>query len=81
MTPVEPPPTGWVLPDPGRAKPGVELLGAGADLEPGTLLAAYRTGLFPMPLEAEGPLGWWSPDPRGVLGLDGLHVSASLRRS
>jgi leucyl/phenylalanyl-tRNA--protein transferase len=29
----------------------------------------------------EPPLGWWSPDPRGVLPLDGLRVSRSLRRS
>src|SRR5262245_15258119 len=28
-----------------------------------------------------GPLGWWSPDPRGVLPLDGLRVSRSLRAS
>jgi leucyl/phenylalanyl-tRNA---protein transferase len=28
-----------------------------------------------------GALGWWSPDPRGVLPLDGLRVSRSLRRS
>jgi leucyl/phenylalanyl-tRNA--protein transferase len=27
------------------------------------------------------PLGWWSPDPRGVLPLGGLHVSRSLRRA
>ena len=26
-------------------------------------------------------LGWWSPDPRGVIPLDGLRVSRSLRRS
>ncbi len=26
-------------------------------------------------------LGWWSPDPRGVLPLDGLRTSRSLRRS
>jgi leucyl/phenylalanyl-tRNA--protein transferase len=26
-------------------------------------------------------LGWFSPDPRGVLPIDGLHVSRSLRRS
>ena len=29
----------------------------------------------------KGPIGWWSPDPRGILPLDGLHVSRSLRRS
>lgn len=34
-----------------------------------------------MPLEAGGRMGWWSPDPRGVLPLDGLRVSRSLRRS
>jgi leucyl/phenylalanyl-tRNA--protein transferase len=63
-----------------------EIAGVGADLAPGTLLAAYRAGLFPMRLRARGPLGlgplgWWSPDPRGILPLDGVHVSRSLRRS
>ncbi|MFA5883976.1 MAG: leucyl/phenylalanyl-tRNA--protein transferase [Acidimicrobiia bacterium] len=53
----------------------------GADLEPGTLLAAYRSGLFPMRLHPGGPLGWWSPDPRGVLPLTGMVVHRSLRRS
>jgi leucyl/phenylalanyl-tRNA--protein transferase len=52
----------------------------GGDLEPGTLLAAYRGGLFPMPYDRRR-LGWWSPNPRGVLPLDGLLVSRSLRRS
>lgn len=57
-------------------------MGIGADLEPGTLLAAYRSGLFPMPMRGtDGVIVWWSPDPRGVLPLDGLRVSRSLRRS
>lgn len=56
-------------------------MAVGGDLEPGTLLAAYRAGLFPMPVGGHGPMGWWSPDPRGVLPLHGLHVSRSLRRS
>ena len=78
--PVEPPASRWRLPDPSSADPhGV--VGVGADLEPGTLLHAYRTGLFPMPLGTHGPLGWWAPDPRAVLPLDGLVVSRSLRRS
>ena len=34
-----------------------------------------------MPVERDGPVGWWSPDPRGVLPLDGLRVTASLRKS
>lgn len=79
--PVEPPPTSWKLPDPRRLRPG-EVLGVGADLEPGTLLAGYRLGMFPMRLSGtSGPLCWWSPEPRGILPLDGLVVSRSLRRS
>jgi len=53
----------------------------GADLDAGTLLAAYRTGLFPMRVAPNGPIAWWSPDPRGVLPLDGLIVHRSLRRA
>jgi leucyl/phenylalanyl-tRNA--protein transferase len=84
--PVEPPPSRWELPDAARMPDGAEIAGVGADLSPGTLLAAYRHGLFPMRLQARGPiglgpLGWWSPDPRGIIPLDGLHVSRSLRRS
>jgi leucyl/phenylalanyl-tRNA--protein transferase len=56
------------------------LVAVGGDLAPGTLLAAYRHGLFPMPVE-RSQLGWWSPDPRGVLPIDGFRVSKSLRRS
>ncbi len=56
-------------------------MGVGADLEPGTILAAYRHGLFPMPLRRPRALAWWSPDPRGVLPLAGLRVSRSLRKS
>lgn len=78
--PVEPPPTSWSFPDPATADDhGVA--GIGADLEPGTLLAAYRSGLFPMPLHRSGPMAWWSPDPRGILPLGHLRVSRSLRRS
>jgi leucyl/phenylalanyl-tRNA--protein transferase len=78
--PVEPPPTRWALPSPDAAGED-EVAGVGADLEPGTLLAAYRQGLFPMRLGRRGPIGWWSPDPRGIIPRDGLRVSRSLRRS
>ena len=80
MRPVEPPPTVWGLPDPALADED-GLLGVGADLAPGTILSAYRSGIFPMPVGRDGPLGWWSPDPRGVLPLDALRVSRSLRRA
>lgn len=71
----------WDLPDPHDAPPGEELLAVGADLAPRTLIAAYSRGLFPMDIGRDGPLGWWSPDPRGVLPLEGLRVSRSLRAS
>ena len=79
--PVEPPPSPWSFPRPRR---GDDLVGVGADLAPGTVLSAYRAGLFPMPLGQPGEpavLGWWSPEPRAVLPLDGLRVSRSLARS
>lgn len=59
-----------------------DLLGVGLDLAPQTLVTAYRSGAFPMRLAGrQGPLGWWSPDPRGVLPLEGLRVTRSLRAS
>jgi leucyl/phenylalanyl-tRNA--protein transferase len=62
--------------------PDDEVVAIGADLEPETLLAAYRRGLFPMEVDGRRRvLGWWSPDPRGILPLDGLRVARSLRQS
>jgi leucyl/phenylalanyl-tRNA--protein transferase len=55
------------------------MVALGADLEPGTLIAAYRSGLFPMP--SGRTIGWWSPDPRGILPLDGLRITRSMQRS
>jgi leucyl/phenylalanyl-tRNA--protein transferase len=81
--PVEPPVTPWVLPDPNDAD-RVGLVGVGADLAPGTLLAAYRSGLFPMPfgdVAQSETMGWWSPERRAVLPLDGLLVSRSLHKA
>jgi leucyl/phenylalanyl-tRNA--protein transferase len=81
---VEPPPSRWLFPssvDEIAAATGEgEVFAVGADLEPGTLLAAYRHGLFPMPAR-RGVVAWWSPDPRGIVPLDGLRVSRSLRKS
>jgi leucyl/phenylalanyl-tRNA---protein transferase len=78
--PLEPPVTRWALPAPD-APAEHDVVAVGADLAPGTLLAAYRRGLFPMRLARDGPVGWWSPDPRGIVPLDGFRVSRSLRRS
>jgi leucyl/phenylalanyl-tRNA--protein transferase len=80
--PIEPPPSRWQL-DLDQATPQDDMVGIGADLEPGTLLMAYRAGLFPMGLGDDGsaPTGWWSPDPRGALLPGHVMISRSLRRS
>ncbi len=78
------PPSSWSLLDPHHARPEVDLACFGAELEPVTVLHAYAMGLFPMHIDSdtgEQGLGWWSPDPRGILRLDEVIVSRSLRRS
>lgn len=65
-----------VFPDPRLAGPD-GLVALGGDLEPETLLAAYRSGTFPWPHPGI-PLAWFSPDPRGVLEFDRLHLPRSL---
>lgn len=62
----------WAGPD--------DVVALGGDLQPGTLLQAYRKGLFPMHL-SDGPLAWWSPWRRGIIPLEGLVVSRSLRKA
>jgi leucyl/phenylalanyl-tRNA--protein transferase len=78
MPPREPPPTAWSLEPPRDDHPD-DLWAVGADLEPGTLLAAYRLGLFPMPLHNR--IGWFSPPRRGIVPLEPFSPSRSLRRA
>jgi len=71
----------WKFPPPSEWPDG-DVIAAGGDLAPATLVAAYRQGLFPMAVEGREPvLGWWSPDPRGIVPLDGLRVTRSMRQS
>ena len=71
----------WRIPSPSEW-PEDDLVSAGGDLEPSTLIDSYRRGLFPMEITGlRGVLGWWSPNPRGILPLEGFKVSRSLRRS
>ena len=67
------------FPDPRRAD-AAGLVATGGDLEPSTLVAAYRRGIFPWPAEGLDLL-WWSPDPRAIVPLDGLHVSRRLAQT
>ena len=55
------------------------IVAVGADLHPGTLLSAYRAGLFPMPFDRRR-VAWFSPDPRGVVPLDAFRVPTRLAR-
>ncbi|WP_203590285.1 leucyl/phenylalanyl-tRNA--protein transferase [Streptomyces sp. SID13031] len=77
--PVEPSASVWDFPPVAVAGPS-DVVAAGADLEPGTVLAAYRRGLFPMP-DSHGPLLWWSPVDRGVIDVEDFTPSRSLRRA
>ncbi|MGI9577871.1 MAG: leucyl/phenylalanyl-tRNA--protein transferase [Microthrixaceae bacterium] len=74
------PPSKWSFPSPIDAEPEGPVA-LGGDLDPSTLVEAYRGGLFPMPLGRSGELGWFSPDPRAVLPADAMHTSRTLRRS
>jgi len=56
------------------------LVGVGGSLDPATLLRAYAEGVFPWFNEGD-PVLWWSPDPRAIIELDGLHISRSLTRT
>jgi leucyl/phenylalanyl-tRNA--protein transferase len=78
--PIDPPPSDWVFPDVSDVAD--DLVGVGADLEPATLLDAYRKGCFPMPGGgSDHAIEWWSPQRRGVLPLEALRVTRSLRKS
>jgi leucyl/phenylalanyl-tRNA--protein transferase len=71
----------WAFPPPSTW-PDRDLIAIGGDLQPATLITAYRAGIFPMVVEApESILAWWSPDPHGILPLDNLRVTRSLRQS
>ncbi|MGQ0464286.1 MAG: leucyl/phenylalanyl-tRNA--protein transferase [Sporichthyaceae bacterium] len=77
---MDPRPARWQFPSTETADQH-GLLGVGADLEPATLLSAYASGIFPMPLSKRGRIGWWAPNPRGILPLEAVHVSRSLART
>jgi len=57
-----------------------DIVGVGGDLEPATLLRAYRQGVFPWPVEGL-PLLWFCPRERAILDFARLHVGRSLARA
>ncbi len=56
------------------------LLAIGGDLAPQRLLSAYAQGIFPWFNDEDGPILWWSPDPRAVIAPDAVKISRSLRK-
>lgn len=68
-----PPPSVWPCDGP---------VAVGGNLDSDRLVAAYSQGIFPWPV-SNGPRGllWWSPDPRGILDLERLHVPRRLART
>jgi leucyl/phenylalanyl-tRNA--protein transferase len=82
---VLPRPTNIRFPDPRR---GPVVVAVGEDFRPGTLLEAYRRGIFPWPHtfvddrgHEEHVVAWFSPDPRALFPLDVPHRwSRSLSR-
>ena len=68
------------LPSPTATTPE-GLLCVGGRLTPEWLLDAYSHGIFPWPMWDDEPIAWWSPDPRAIIELDGLHVSRRLQRT
>lgn len=67
------------FPNPSLADPD-GLLAVGGDLEPETLLCAYKNGIFPW-FDSDTPILWWCPDPRAILEFDNLYVSKRLART
>jgi leucyl/phenylalanyl-tRNA--protein transferase len=71
----------WTFPSPHDWDED-DVVAMGADLAPDTLLYAYSHGMFPMYVDKRHRnLGWWSPMKRGVIPLDGLRISRSMRQS
>ena len=72
----------YVFPPASRGTGREGIVSIGADFEPGTLLEAYRHGIFPWPSPSEDVTLWCSPNPRAVFPLETPpHWSRSLRRS
>lgn len=72
------------FPDPARGRGPLGILGAGSELDPGTILTAYHAGIFPWPAPEYGEdfVLWCSPSPRALFPMEvEPHWSRSLKRS
>src|SRR4051812_32090781 len=66
------------FPDPSLAL-DEGLIAIGGQMDVPTLYHAYKKGIFPWP-QAGYPLLWFTPDKRGILQFDEVHISKSLEK-
>ncbi len=67
------------FPDPRSASPE-GIVAIGGDLHPESVLAAYRLGIFPWPVD-NLPLLWFCPPERAIVRFAAVHVPRSLARA
>lgn len=69
---------------PASGWPNQDLVTLSKEFDAGLVLESYSAGVFPMGLGGTWPvdiMGWWSPVHRGILPLDDVRVTRSLRKS
>jgi leucyl/phenylalanyl-tRNA--protein transferase len=69
---------------PPRLWPDEDVVAFSDTFDADLVLAAYRSGVFPMPLREaffSARMAWWSPVRRGILEPGALRVARSLRQS
>jgi len=66
-------------PEGGEADWPEGLVAVGGELDPNTLVRAYRAGIFPW--SSNPAVTWWSPDPRAIFDLDTFQPNRSLRKA
>lgn len=78
---IPPPTTDIKFPDPKiLPKESEGLLFVGGILTTHNLIAAYKKGIYPWPLDETYPIFWFCPEPRGVLDFQEVHIPKSLQK-
>lgn len=67
------------FPDPRTTETIEDIILVGGVMTEDNLVESYRLGIFPWPHEG-CPLLWFSPEERGVLDFNDLHISTSLKK-
>ncbi len=54
-----------------------DIVAIGGDFSTERLIYAYTHGIFPW---SETPIRWYSPNPRAIFEIDGLHISRTVKK-